>query len=618
VALLLLFFAFFVGACGGRSPVFADDVSLGVSVKTTNQDGVLKIRNTGDGEARGIQVGVELDGKVTAVASGIVLGPGEVRSFDFTVPFPDRPGSYPLITSVTYLNEGRRLSFRDVGAFHFQKNREVSPRCEFTSDFTVFRRERSLVLCEEGVKSQPYVVTAFEVRAELSPVAEGVYELVVEEDVSPLSLRAPISLIEEWRTEDGENVFAVTRAQLEVSSDYQSGTPIPSQVLVIFLLLGVAVVFGGWRAAEESGSAILITVVRGSFTVAVLSFGLLFFQEIDRVSEWCALLIGKYWFSYENEAWGIIVSWVLYLLNQCTYEGRNYHFFALYFAVPLYLYALTANFFVLYRLVKPEPESDKYWQLMRAIIAPVSRRARGFDRSLAKVGMLTIGVKFFFVPLVVSWTIGNFYHARDLFVNFEFKALYLNAVLLHLLIMLDVLIFTFGYLTELPQLKNKIRSVEPTVFGWVICLMCYPPFNQFSFLPFDHQLFPYVSPFSETVQNLALVPILVLWSTYTWASVALGFKASNLTNRGIVSHGPYRYLRHPAYASKVSLWCIEGVILGKYYLTLCLAFIVVYGLRAYTEERHLSRDPDYLAYCKKVRTRFIPRWPRAERAQESS
>jgi protein-S-isoprenylcysteine O-methyltransferase Ste14 len=33
---------------------------------------------------------------------------------------------------------------------------------------------------------------------------------------------------------------------------------------------------------------------------------------------------------------------------------------------------------------------------------------------------------------------------------------------------------------------------------------------------------------------------------------------------------------------------------------------VIYFFRSITEERHLIKDPDYQAYCKKVRWRFIP------------
>ena len=50
------------------------------------------------------------------------------------------------------------------------------------------------------------------------------------------------------------------------------------------------------------------------------------------------------------------------------------------------------------------------------------------------------------------------------------------------------------------------------------------------------------TPRSTIIANIAL---LISLGIYSWASVALGFKASNLTNRGIVSHGPYAYVRHP-------------------------------------------------------------------------
>ena len=43
---------------------------------------------------------------------------------------------------------------------------------------------------------------------------------------------------------------------------------------------------------------------------------------------------------------------------------------------------------------------------------------------------------------------------------------------------------------------------------------------------------------------------------YAWATLALGLRASNLTNRGIVTTGPYRWLRHPAYVAKNLSWWI--------------------------------------------------------------
>jgi len=175
-----------------------------------------------------------------------------------------------------------------------------------------------------------------------------------------------------------------------------------------------------------------------------------------------------------------------------------------------------------------------------------------------------------------------------------------------LLILIDVGIFAFGYLVELPQLDNQIKSVEPTLLGWVVCLMCYPPINSFSFAPVDIPLMDSWPAFTGFWRYFALALVAMLWAIYTWATVALGPRSSNLTHRGVVRTGPYAYVRHPAYISKTFLWAIGGFFLGERGLIMCLGLIGVYWLRAWTEERHLSWDPDYIKYKKEVPYRFIP------------
>jgi protein-S-isoprenylcysteine O-methyltransferase Ste14 len=100
--------------------------------------------------------------------------------------------------------------------------------------------------------------------------------------------------------------------------------------------------------------------------------------------------------------------------------------------------------------------------------------------------------------------------------------------------------------------------------------------------------------------------ITALWGIFAWASLSLGWKASNLTNRGIVRHGPYKYVRHPAYTAKLFVWYIQGIFFGQYFLGILLGFTLIYMLRAWTEERHLSLDPDYMEYRKAVKWKFIP------------
>lgn len=175
-----------------------------------------------------------------------------------------------------------------------------------------------------------------------------------------------------------------------------------------------------------------------------------------------------------------------------------------------------------------------------------------------------------------------------------------------------------GYLIELPFLQNQIKSVETTVLGWAVALACYPPFNDVTlklfawhstdFPKFSNSVLFYVFSFS----------LLFCMGVYSWASWSLGLKASNLTHRGIVSTGAYRFVRHPAYFFKNLAWwlgAIPALVAGfeknfseGFYIIFCLVgWSTIYFLRAITEERHLMRvDSDYSVYASKVRYRFIP------------
>ena len=48
--------------------------------------------------------------------------------------------------------------------------------------------------------------------------------------------------------------------------------------------------------------------------------------------------------------------------------------------------------------------------------------------------------------------------------------------------------------------------------------------------------------------------LVFLTAVYAWATVAFGFRFSNLTHRGILTHGPYAWTKHPAYLSKNLFW----------------------------------------------------------------
>lgn len=175
-----------------------------------------------------------------------------------------------------------------------------------------------------------------------------------------------------------------------------------------------------------------------------------------------------------------------------------------------------------------------------------------------------------------------------------------------LVFFVDCAFALLGYASESRWLGNKTRSVEPTAFGWLVCLGCYPPFNNVlgTYLPLPN------GPAIITGETALLVLrgfTVVLFAIYASATVAFGFKFSNLTNRGIVRRGPYRFVRHPAYLCKCTAWWLEHLptltLTKAFFLTLLCGW---YALRAFTEERHLSADPDYRAYKKKTPWVLLP------------
>lgn len=249
---------------------------------------------------------------------------------------------------------------------------------------------------------------------------------------------------------------------------------------------------------------------------------------------------------------------------------------------------------------------------------------------LAKQAGLALLLKFFFAPLMINWCLGHIANlsgslqqlivgiddglaGRVLFDSSLFWAAF------QLILFVDTLLFTIGYIIELPALGNRIRTVDPTFFGWFICLICYPPFNEFTarYLEWQSSDFPY---FANDFVHLAVnIVLLIALAIFSWASIALGFKCSNLTNRGIVTHGPYAFVRHPAYAAKNLAWWLGALptlgmmfVAGSwkaiaYSLLALFGWTAIYALRAITEERHLLlSDNGYAQYAQKVRWRFVP------------
>lgn len=236
-------------------------------------------------------------------------------------------------------------------------------------------------------------------------------------------------------------------------------------------------------------------------------------------------------------------------------------------------------------------------------------------------------VKGFFLAFMISILPGGFHNL----VNTNLGEVVTNPVwlattLITGMFVIDVQLATVGYLLTMKPLDAHIRTANPYLAGWVAALACYPPF----ILVNNGRLIDY-SVATHGDENWSFLfagnqPLLWLWGTilvvltaiYAWATMAFGLRFSNLTHRGILTHGPYAITKHPAYLSKNSFWWLATLpfIVDNGSLTEAIRNTVMLGLvsaiyywRARTEEKHLMSDPDYAAYDDWMqRNALVPRF----------
>ncbi len=177
--------------------------------------------------------------------------------------------------------------------------------------------------------------------------------------------------------------------------------------------------------------------------------------------------------------------------------------------------------------------------------------------------------------------------------------------------LVDVVFATVGYVLTFKPLDAHIRNANPYATGWVAALICYPPFILMNpGGPLDYH--PGTADWTQWLDSYPLLSALMgfwlvlLTGIYAWATVAFGFRFSNLTHRGILTHGPYALTKHPAYVSKNLFWwfavlpffattgSVSDMIRNSFIMALVSA---VYYWRARTEERHLMADPAYREYA---------------------
>ena len=252
---------------------------------------------------------------------------------------------------------------------------------------------------------------------------------------------------------------------------------------------------------------------------------------------------------------------------------------------------------------------DGYWQLGRLPLRLLRGEAIDADaRRLIGHHLAGWAVKAFFVPLMVVYVGQEVRGAHNAWQSLGRGDYALFEFAFHLTFMIDLLFCVIGYTMTLRLFDAHIRWTEPTAFGWMVALICYQPF--FSVIENQYLRYEDGIVWGQWLHDLPLVKfawaiiLAGLLATYALSTVAFGLRFSNLTARGIITDGPYRYSKHPAYLSKnLSWWLISipfiatapGIALSN-----CLHLLIInaiYFARARTEEAHLSRDTDYVRYA---------------------
>lgn len=307
---------------------------------------------------------------------------------------------------------------------------------------------------------------------------------------------------------------------------------------------------------------------------------------------------------------GLWATWALIGLAYCIarWYWRGQYVFAmevLETAVPvLFLGAIPYVFWLDRVLVNPR---DASWHFGAMLIG-----REYWDPAEVKRHALAWLVKGFFCAFMISIVPGGFAAV----IHFDWASVLhdpvaLGSLLIETMFMIDVQIAMVGYLVTMKPLDAQIRTANPHLSAWVAALICYPPF----ILMGDGDVLDYRHNGAEWVYWLqGQTALLWLWAgalvfltaVYAWATVAFGLRFSNLTYRGVLTNGPYRYTRHPAYLSKNAYWWLaslpflttSGSMVDAIRNTVILGLVsAVYYWRARTEEKHLlAEDAKYREY----------------------
>ncbi len=304
--------------------------------------------------------------------------------------------------------------------------------------------------------------------------------------------------------------------------------------------------------------------------------------------------------------WAIIAC--LYCLCRWYWDGQ--YVFSIqvlaYAAIPLVALSLPYIFWIDRALVK---QRDHTWHFGALLLMQP-----GWDTEEIKKHWRAWIIKAFFTAFMISiipFAFRTVVTADIAEVMARPERVVLTAI--EAMFMIDVMIGTVGYIVTMRPLDAHIRSGNPLLAGWVAALICYPPLvwgilGDGRAINYEQNAAGWLHWLAghDTLIALWGGVLVLLTGIYAWATFAFGLRFSNLTYRGVLTNGPYRFTRHPAYLSKNLFWWCSVlpflVTTGSPVEAIRNSFFLlvvngIYFWRAKTEEAHLlAEDPKYREY----------------------
>jgi protein-S-isoprenylcysteine O-methyltransferase Ste14 len=147
--------------------------------------------------------------------------------------------------------------------------------------------------------------------------------------------------------------------------------------------------------------------------------------------------------------------------------------------------------------------------------------------------------------------------------------------------------------------RRTPRRVTPNPWFWLLAFVAtYGILSFTAFAPNGTQLVPVVPNIMAVASGAIII----------YARLSLGRSIGFVpANRGIVTSGAYRFVRHPIYTG--AFLAMVSFILRSYTplnLIMAATLVGLFMIKSIVEERFLREDPEYAAYLSRVRFRWIP------------